>query len=376
MKRICLLIGLAASFAAMPFGPTLAQTVEPAVTVFRDARTDPYDRTNYYGFNHAPSVTHLGNGRVMAAWFSAPYEASVHQLIVGAISEDGGRSWGRMIVLNDAPRTSDFDPAFIDAGDRTLLFFSTGRWTRWPFVGIGEEARRQVGVESFRIHMRASDDGVTWTEPITLPSEPGWNCRSNGLRLSNGTLLLPLHHLAGPHQASVLLSTDNGETWERGPEIVTPGRVGAAEPTVTELPGGQLLMALRSRDGKLWMTRSDDHGRTWTEPEPSGLPGAASSANLFTTRAGTVVLTHNPTTKDRTQLTLRTSDDGGQTWGEPVMIAQVEPADGGEVYSRQVSYPSVCELDDGTLLVVWTEIELGAQIQSGVIRASRVRLDG
>src|SRR5690606_845633 len=83
----------AAASAPLGLAPASAQTAEPAVTVFRDARTDPYDLTNLYGFNHAPSVTRLEGERVMVVWFSGPYEASVHQSVIGAISEDGGRSW-------------------------------------------------------------------------------------------------------------------------------------------------------------------------------------------------------------------------------------------------------------------------------------------
>lgn len=49
--------------------------------VFNYPNADPYDRNNDYGFNHAPSVTRLSDGRLLAAWFSGPFEASVHQVI-------------------------------------------------------------------------------------------------------------------------------------------------------------------------------------------------------------------------------------------------------------------------------------------------------
>jgi len=357
--------------------PACAQTGDSPVTVFDYGNPDPYDLTNLHGFNHAPSVVHVGGGRVIAAWFSGPYEASVHQSIVGATSDDGGRTWSKSTVLNDAPRTSDFDPAFIRDGGRTHLFYSTGRWTRWPFVGIGEAAKKQVGTESFQIHVRTSDDGgATWGESRDVEVGRGWNCRSNGIRLSNGDLLLPTHYLAGPYRATAAWSSDGGQTWTLAADVAIPDGIGgAAEPSVAELPDGQVIMSLRTRDGNLWFARSDDRGRSWKEPEKSGLPAAGSSSNVMVTRDGTLVLTHNPTTADRTQLTLRTSTDGGRTWAEPLLIAQVQPpAAGDAVWARQVAYPSVCELDDGTLLVVWTEIEMSPEAQSGIVRAMRVRL--
>ena len=365
-------VGAAAPTEAVPVGAIQSQTV-----VYEDAHTDPYDRNNLYGFNHAPSVTALGGDRVLAAWFSGPFEGSVHQVILGSVSEDGGKSWGPARVLNDAPRVSDFDPGFINAGDKTLLFFSNGRWASLPSPGPSKGDRRQVGVDSFFMLLtRSFDQGRTWSEAREIGAGPGWNCRSNGIKLKNGTLLIPTHHLEAPHISSVLLSTDNGSTWTRGPDIKTPGNVGSAESSVAELPDGTLVMVLRTTDGNLWLVRSNDQGRTWLPPEKQDLPAAESSANLFCTSSGKLVLTHNPTKPPlRTELTTRVSDDGGRTWSEPLTISEVDPTNSELLWSRQVCYPSVCELSDGMLLVVWARIALGAENQSGAIDSARIRLN-
>ena len=360
-----------------PVAPSTLGTVESRAIVFEDQNTDPYDRTNLYGFNHAPSATFLGNHRVMSVWFSGPFEGSVHQVVLGAISEDDGKTWGPATVVNDTPRVSDFDPGFIDAGDRTLLFFSNGRWEKRPSLGPSKGGKKQTGVESFHMLLRTSDDqGRTWSEPREVGASPGWNCRSNGIKLSNGTLLIPTHHLKFPHTSSVLLSSDDGNTWTRGPDINTPDKVGAGEPSVAELDNGTLVMVLRTLDGNLWLTRSFDHGHTWAEPERQGLPAATSSANLYYTSDGKLVLTHNPTPPGlRTKLTLRVSKDAGRTWSDPMVLAEVEPTTEDEAtWSRQVCYPSVCELPDGVLLVLWADIEISADSQSGVIQSARVHL--
>ena len=67
-------------------------TVVSRTTVHEHPHADPYDRANLYGFNHAPSVTTLTDGRLLAAWFSGPFEASVDQVILGAYSSDGGQT--------------------------------------------------------------------------------------------------------------------------------------------------------------------------------------------------------------------------------------------------------------------------------------------
>lgn len=119
-------------------GAASAQTVSvlSRSTVYEHPSGDPYDRANRFGFNHAPSVTLLADGRLLAAWFSGPFEASVDQVILGAYSSDQGKTWTPAEVRQDFPHTSDFDPAFVSNGSRTWLFFSRGRWNRYPFVRI------------------------------------------------------------------------------------------------------------------------------------------------------------------------------------------------------------------------------------------------
>lgn len=353
--------------------------VESKSLVFDYGNYDPYDRANLFGFNHAPSVTRLGQNKLAAAWFSGPFEASIHQVILGATSDDGGQTWAEAEILNDEPRMSDFDPGFIDAGERTYLFFSTGRWTRWPFVGMRDAENTQVGGKSFTIQMREkSSADNSWGEAVSLGTERGWNCRSNGLRLSTNELLIPTHRLDPlPYVSSVWISSDEGKTWVRGEEVSAPEKTGLAEPSIAELPDGQIVMSLRANDGRVWLARSDDRGRTWSSAERTELVGAASSSNVFCTSNGRLVLTYNSSAPERSKLSLRVSDDAGKSWSDPLLVAQVEqPAESDDVYSRQVCYPSVCELDDGALRIVWADIEVSPKAQSGVIQSALVRLEG
>src|SRR5688572_28919303 len=121
MDRRLLLLGAsgwtAGSLLSRSFGSQLRLQSKPVIlsisTVYKHPHEDPYDLQNRSGFNHGPSVVLLPDERLLAAWFSGPFEASVHQSILGCYSSDGEQSWGPGEVLNDFPRTSDFDPAFI-----------------------------------------------------------------------------------------------------------------------------------------------------------------------------------------------------------------------------------------------------------------------
>ncbi|HEX7010789.1 MAG TPA: sialidase family protein, partial [Phycisphaeraceae bacterium] len=232
--------------------------------MFRYGKADPYDRTNLYGFNHAPSVTLLADGRLLAAWFSGPYEASVHQVILGSFSDDGGATWSPAQVLQDDPRRSDFDPAFLADGNRTWLCFSVGRWNRYPFVGLRDAEKREVGVDSFRLMMRVSEDaGATWSDAVQVLPETGWGPRSNGIRLASGELVLPIYRFKRPRIAALLCSRDSGATWQRLGTVEGPGGMDVVEPSVAQVSSGKLLMVLRTADGRLWMASSENRGQTW-----------------------------------------------------------------------------------------------------------------
>jgi len=190
--------------------------------------------------------------------------------------------------------------------------------------------------------------------------------------------LLPLHRLdPQPYVASVMISSDGGATWRRGADVSTPGQIGAAEPSIAQLADGSLLMSLRVSDGRIWLARSSDLGRTWSDPERTELVAAASSSNVFCTTGARLLLTYNSSAPERTELSMVESVDGGRSWSRPLSLAEIAaPTDDDEVYSRQVCYPSVCELDDGALRVVWAEIEVSPKLQSGIIQSARVRLSG
>lgn len=338
--------------------------------VFNYPETDPYDPADRYGFNHAPSITRLSNGDLLCVWFSGPFEGAVNQVILASRSQDGGLTWGKAFVINRTPRKSSFDPAFIADGPRTWLFFTVGRWNRYPYT---EGEKDAVGVRSYHIYSRySSDSAATWSPLNQIPGM--LFCRSNGIRLTSGELLLPVYTVkdnGDEDQDHTLRSTDDGKTWSLGNGISSRG--GADEPTIAEVSGGRVLMILRTHDGFIWRTYSDNKGISWTTPIRTDLPAAASSSNLFRLQDGRITLTHSPCGAEyRTPLTIRISGDDGQTWGTPLQLAKAEPPP--HASEHQVTYPSVTQLPDGTLVVVWTEIVISDSQQFGDIWSARVRV--
>jgi predicted neuraminidase len=371
-------IGLAiVIFTALLCGPLSADSglrIESKAIVFDYGNGNPFDRANLYGFNHAASVARMPNGDLLAAWFSGPFEGSVHQVIYGTRSTDGGKTWDQGRVLQDDPQKSDFDPAFIVDENRVWMFYSTGRWNRYPFAQqrLGEDVH--IGAESFKIFGRSSDDaGLTWSDAKRILDSAGWGCRSNGIVLSSGEFILPTHEFM-TWTAAALRSEDGGKTWTRSTNVVLPKKVGAAEPTIAELRNGDLMMVLRSRDGELRGCTSADKGKSWSEPRQLGIPAGNSSSNLLRLRDGRLLLTYTSSLPpNRTELSMRLSNDDGKTWGSPHEIAETEVVTKADAFwSKQVSYPSAVELNDGMVVAVWGDLKLSREWQPGVVNAARV----
>ena len=349
MKHVLILVS-AAWLAALHAQEAPAIQITDRTVVFTHTSTDPKDPANTSGFNLGPSIAALPDGRVMAVWFSSPSEGAESQRIVQAFSSDQGRTWGEASVLQDFAGRADFDPVLFVAGSETFLFFSAFT----PQIDI-----------YFR---RSSDSAKTWTEPVKL-NQPNHTTRSNGIRLSSGELLVPLH-LRGTKSGGVLKSSDGGQTWKRFGAVANPEGQGG-EPTIAETKSGAIHMILRTKDGQLWRSISRDKGETWSATEKTGLTATSSASHLLCTRDGTLVLTSNPgPVPHRFPLHLRLSHDEGKTWSEPTLLADRPQKVGG----WSICYPALTELPDGTLVAIWAQIKNSTGELFGDIHSARIVL--
>jgi len=327
---------LLAALLFVPLAPLHAAEASPIeitdrAVIFKHTSTDPKDPANTSGFNLGPSIALLPDGRLMAAWFSSPSEGAESQRIVQAFSSDQGRTWGQATVLQDFAGKADFDPALFVAGKETFLFFSAFD----PQIDI-----------YFR---RSSDSAKTWTELVRI-NQPNHTTRSNGIQLSTGELLVPLH-TRGTKAGGVMKSRDGGKTWTRFGAVANPEGQGG-EPTIAETKSGAIHMLLRTKDGLLWRSISTDKGETWSAAEKTGLTATSSASHLLCTRDGTLVLTYNPgPVPHRFPLHMRLSHDEGKTWSEPTLLAD-RPA---KVGGWSICYPALTELADGTLVAIWAQ---------------------
>lgn len=217
--------------------------------------------------------------------------------------------------------------------------------------------------------IRSTDGGKTWVDRQRLLD--GYNADFMGfIQTGAGPLVATVEHLVpelGRWVCCSFVSKDEGKTWKRSNLIDLGGsghHDGAVEPTVTELRDGRLLMLIRTGFDQFWKATSNDHGQYWRVIQPSGIDASSAPGWLLRLRSGRLVLTWNrlkpegatdhpkrwggqafehPASSYREELSIAFSEDDGQTWTDPVVIAR-EP--GG-----QLAYPYILERRPGQLWV-------------------------
>jgi sialidase-1 len=248
--------------------------------------------------------------------------------IVERRSLDGGRTWTPIQVVEDLDTQTVHSPTvvFDDATKTVWLAFCT---------------------DYQRLHLTSSmDRGKTWTPSRDLSSElalpDGTYCHNgpgSGVQLTDGRLVIPTNQ----GETRVLTSADHGATWQLGGPMG-----GGEEPQVWVKADGSLCTNLRNAAGQpRLVTCSSDSGETW-EPirEDAHLQDAGTQASIMRSPAigsqPADLLFANPGSPYRANMTLRRSEDDGQTWPAARLV-----------YDGAAGYSQLGVLSDGTILVLF-----------------------
>lgn len=296
-------------------------------------------------------------GRLWVGWFSGGDSEKGFLLVVS--SDDRGNTWTKPLLVidpTDGPtlaRRTLVANFWTDPKGQLWLFFDQsmgyfdGRAGLWAIVCANPDAEKPVWSAPRRLWHGCMLNKPTvlstgeWLLPVSIwDKQKFWGGVNEKVIWSHQPLYPELDEF---RMANVLISRDEGKTWERQGGVRFP-EPDFDEHMIVEKKDGALWMLARTKKG-LWQSFSKDKGKTWSAPEPSAIAQTNSRFFLRRLHSGNLLLVKNgkgvAVNEGRRDLSAYISKDDGQTWVGGLML----DGRGG------VSYPDGTQHKDGTIYV-------------------------
>ncbi len=305
------------------------------------------------------------------------------------MSYDNGKTWTRPMVLNDS---------YVDDRDMGICYMGNGKlivsWFSespedyhdhiqgYDFFGATDKALtagfskawKLIPKEEYYSYaksfvMMSDDYGVTWSDPVEVPifGPHGPNICKDGTLVYLGNYLYNTGYSykdengeeVRPH-LGCFVSHDGGYHWELAGEVPDgfgPGgelcnAYNMFEPHIMELPDGRLMGAIRTHNEAMdpaftvFITYSDDKGKTWSTPKGIGVDG--SPPHLLLHSSGAIICSYSCRTNGIRCERAVVSYDMGETWEQDYALDhRIAP------HRFDMGYPATVELDDGSLVTIY-----------------------
>jgi Neuraminidase (sialidase) len=249
-------------------------------------------------------------------------------------SQDGGKTWHKG---NNPAVDNNGDQSHADLlADKQGVFHSV--WLADP---------DENGYQSLR-YARSVDGGVHWQPPMKL-DDSTCSCCWNTLALAPTGAVNVLYRDMKPRDMAIMQSINHGEMWQR---VSTVGEFNWQFDGCPHIGGGLVIAddntlystvwtGLETKAG-LYTLRSNDNGKTWTQPQPLG---RLASHSDIAVQQQQVVAVWDEREPDGMSIFVAKSQDGSATWSEPKRLSE---------QAIMASHPRIVATAQG-FVAFWTE---------------------
>jgi predicted neuraminidase len=306
---------------------------------------------------HAANLLVLPSGDLLLTYYAGIYERGADESIVLARLKKGSANWTVPVVVSHHADWANQNPLLFLAPDKSVWLFHTTQRS-------GHDQQHDIVYG-----LKSTDEGHTWTEPITVFPQEGLYTRQPLVVFQN-KWLFPVYHSAGGSITSnaqrdhsyVEVSSDSGGSWV---ECDVAGSGGYVQMNIVPVSANHLVAFYRSRFAD-WIYKSESSdGCNWSAPEATKLPNNNASIQAIALKDGRLAMIFNNTqaelkpdhadTASRRILSVALSEDEGKTWPwirdveNPSISQPILPLEDAEY-----SYPSIVQSADGLIHVAYT----------------------
>lgn len=294
-----------------------------------------------YKFLHGAAIIQH-KGTFFANWANSPTnENGPHETLQGRRSTDGGATWSELEVIGpgfDGPECHSHGILMVRRGEL---------WTICARFGAGPKARRFPGLEAEAFVLNEKTD--KW-ESRGIVMENCWPY-DQPVRMDNGCFIT-----GGQDRDGLpVVAVSHGDDLTKWDSILIPYPP-ALKPSFAETTvwaeGKRVLAVIRGGGGVVWVSTSDDYGRTWMRAQASNYPMPRAKAYLRRLSTGQLYLLSN--FRNRDTLVVSVSRPGESTLSSMWRIRHGRsgpPRFKGRAKAPQWSYPYGYEHDDKLYVV-------------------------
>ena len=229
--------------------------------------------------SHSASICELPNGDLLTAWFAGSRESAADSVILGSRLKLSSDNWEAPKILVNVHQHAAGNPRLFLGPDNGLWLIAPINYGKWCDGGT-------------RLFLKRSYDfGQSWTDLEIFTTRRRILGKNKPIRIQSNIWIIPVEY-EGLGDVAFMRSTNQGRTWR---VIDCKGEgVYLDQPTIIELKSGKLLSYMRSWEGFIFKSYSEDKGRTWTKPEQTELYNPNSGIDMVCLDDGRLLLAYNP----------------------------------------------------------------------------------
>ena len=296
---------------------------------------------------HAATITQLGDGQLLAAWFGGTREGARDVGIYCARRLSPSQEWTPPAIIASREQTTRDLNRYIKKLGNPILFADAEQrvWLFYVTVSVGGWSGSSI------TSMHSDDMGETWSPARRLVTSPFLNVstlvKGSPLQCESGHLLLPVYHEFVKKFGEVLTIDSDGQ-------LVSKARLtahnGAIQPWLVSLDEQHARAFYRNSGNSTGATLSNALPNVFAAECESitatDMPNPNSAVAVVRRHNGGFLMVCNPTTQSRNQLSLAISTDG-QRW---TLIHDIERS----TASEEFSYPYLIRGGSGDYHLVYT----------------------